>query len=146
MFPLISLAQIDNEKQFDTIISNGFSKNDSLSIQIIYIEQIGCLGRYHGKVKLSTVDDRVQFSHISSNPDTNSDFFWARNENILSIIDEFETTAKKSKRKCGGIIGGTGYKISLSINGTETHFTFCKKEFNGLENLIGKITKLREKK
>lgn len=143
--PLFCHSQTENNKSGAEIISNRFKETDSLAILIMYKEQIGCLGSFRGKIKIKTIDGRIYFSHISTNQDTRNDFFWAQKTNLIALIKDFETTAKKSKSICGGYVGGTGYQIELTINKSETKFGYCKREFDALGNLIERITALREK-
>ena len=145
LLPIICFSQTDEEQKYTEIISNDFKGNDSLSIKIIYKEQIGCLGSYVGKINIKTLNGRLFFSHLSSNQETKSENFWATDKNTIDLIMEFETIGKKSKKRCGGFVGGTGYQVDLWINEKETKFGYCKKEFDGLGILIERITELKEK-
>ncbi len=143
--PIFCFAQTDKQIKHAEIISHGFKESDSLSIKIIYKEQIGCIGSYVGRIIIKTSNTRLSFSHISSNQETKSEHFLATDKKTIDLITEFETLAKKSKGVCGGYVGGTGYEIEMWINGRETKFGYCKKEYDGLEILIKQITKLKVK-
>ena len=143
----ICSSQTDEKDKFSEIISSNLKVNDSIHIEIKYREQIGCLGNYVGKILIKVKAEKLIFCHISSNPKRKFEGFQTANNNIVEIVRDFEINGKKSKKRpCGTIPAEAhGFEINLKINDTETEFTFCKFEYDGLDILLNELVSLKEK-
>ncbi len=127
------------------IISQKFHNVDSLSIQIIYKELTGCTDLRIGRINIKRKNGNIVFAHLPTNEESEFEHFSGKDNGLIDLIIAFEKEAKESKSMCGGIAGGTGYEIDLTINEEETKFGFCKAQYDGINELVSEIRILEQK-
>ena len=86
------------------ILSESFSKQDSLDVSIKYIKSLGFIYSNVELIRLKKYNDIFQFSHLNSQAGC-FEHFILEADKVLEIVSSFERKALESL-KCGGIYGG----------------------------------------
>ena len=136
---LVGLNGFGQNRKDRKLLSYSFAKEDSLSIQISYIEMPNCVESEQGFLEINIINDSVSVIHRQ--PKTYKiEKFKIINKDAFTYVFEFEKTGKKNI-ECGGYVGGNGVEANLTINGSNTELFYCKDHWDGIEELISNIKK-----
>jgi len=135
--------RISSEPQ---IITEKYQSVDTLHWKVIYTEYFNtCLGLNSGIMQLGKVKDEFVFTHIPPSSDTDIAIFKGKDENLIDLLIDFETKAKTPDLNDRHQTVDSTYRVKLYVNEELTEFSFSKRQYNGIEELISEIQKLEIK-
>lgn len=135
------------------IISHDFRNKDSLSIEVNYTERVNRINSHTGHINITIAENSFKFSHKfndefshefndeSQNLKRKSMTYKGVDKGIIAAVTALETKGKKTplcmNTNFNGIVMG------ININGKETIFEFCTNNWDGLQEFIDKVAKMR---
>ena len=117
------------------ILSSKYYESDSVTIQLTYRDLTSCIvDQASERISLYILHGKSFLLHH----DTTMRKIGPIEGSILDEVVAFEENAK-TKRGCGGYVGGHGVLVTMLINGTETEFGYCKDDWDGIGHLVAAI-------
>ena len=117
------------------ILSSKYYETDSVTILFTYRDVTSCIDDHMSKrISLYILHGRSFLKHH----DTIMSKVGPIEGSILEEVVTFEENAK-TKRGCGGYVGGHGVLVTMVINGAETEFGYCKDDWDGIGDLVSSI-------
>ncbi|WP_417603635.1 hypothetical protein [Owenweeksia hongkongensis] len=89
--------------------------------------------------------DEFVFTHIPLSKETDITIFKGKDENLIDLLIDFETKAKTLDLNDISQTVDSTYRVKLYVNEELTEFSFSKRQYNGIEELISEIQKLEIK-
>lgn len=138
------ISQIKNTEKFNDLISSSFINSDSLKIRIHYMDRLGCTEIFPGRIKISVMKEKFSFSNVSLNDNRISCHYGGMDNGIINCLLTLESKGK-SISMCTGI-DGDATSIKMSINDKETEFEFCSNNWDGIKELVERLSEMRTSK